>query len=170
MSFFDLKTKSIILLIATLLTGLLAGVFFTWTNAITPGIGRLNDLGYLQAFQQMNRSILNPLFYVVFMGALLFSASAIYYYKFDSKYLFRLLSYATAIYFVGVFIVTLIGNLPLNDVLDKANLEAMSMTEIKNLRNHFELKWNNLHLIRTISSTTSFAFLILASLLTKNNI
>ncbi|MBD3661527.1 MAG: DUF1772 domain-containing protein, partial [Arenibacter algicola] len=51
-----------------LLTGLSAGLCFTWSNAITPGIGRLNDPGYLMSFQQMNRAIINPLFLLVFFG------------------------------------------------------------------------------------------------------
>ena len=33
-----------------LLTGLSAGLCFTWSNAITPGIGRLDDVGYLSEF------------------------------------------------------------------------------------------------------------------------
>jgi uncharacterized membrane protein len=50
MTSFDINIQNVILLFATLLTGLLAGVFFTWTNAVTTGIGRLNDVSYLKAF------------------------------------------------------------------------------------------------------------------------
>jgi uncharacterized membrane protein len=75
---FNINLETVILLFATLLTGLLAGVFFTWNNAITTGIGRLNDVSYLKAFQQMNRTILNPLFYIVFIGPLILSIAATY--------------------------------------------------------------------------------------------
>ena len=51
-----------------ILTGLSAGLCFTWGNAVTPGIGKLDDLGFLMAFQQMNRVILNPIFFIVFIG------------------------------------------------------------------------------------------------------
>ncbi len=161
---FNINIETVILLFATLLTGLLAGVFFTWNNAITRGIGRLNDVSYLNAFQQMNRTILNPLFYIVFMGPLLLSAAATYVYKANPAYILWMLILATVIYFLGVFIVTILGNIPLNKMLDKTNLADISLEDARNLRDKFETKWNKLHLIRTISSTTSFLLLILTCL------
>ena len=165
MNLLKIETKSILLFIAILLSGLLAGIFFTWTNAITPGIGKLNDLAYLQVFQYMNRAILNPLFYIIFMRPLLFSIATTYYYKSESKLIFRMLISATVIYFIGVFIVTIIGNLPLNDLIDKSILESLSKTEIIELREKYEMKWNYLHLIRTITSTSTFFILIAVSIL-----
>ena len=64
----DISLKSTVLLLSILGCGLTAGVCFTWTNAVTPGIGRLDDLTYLKSFQAMNRAILNPLFLAVFLG------------------------------------------------------------------------------------------------------
>ena len=58
----EFSINSITTISTILLTGLTAGLCFTWTNAVTPGIGRLDDLGYLQSFQEMNRAIINPLF------------------------------------------------------------------------------------------------------------
>jgi len=170
MNLFKIETKSIILFIAILLSGLLAGIFFTWTNAITPGIGKLDDLAYLQVFQHMNRAILNPLFFIIFMGALLFSVASTYYYKSDSKLIFRMLIIATVIYFIGVFIVTIIGNLPLNDLIDKSVLESLSKIEIIELREKYEIKWNKLHLIRTITSTSTFFILIAVSIINNKTI
>jgi len=167
MTSLNINMQTVILLFATLLTGLLAGIFFTWNNAITPGIGRLNDVSYLQAFQHMNRTILNPLFLIVFMGPVLLSPAATYVYRANPAYILWMLIVASVIYFLGVFIVTILGNIPLNEMLDKANLADISLEDAKSLRDKFETKWNNLHLIRTtklnnlhlirtISSTTSF--------------
>lgn len=166
----SIKVKVSILLIHTLLTGLLAGVFFTWTNAITPGIGRLDDINYLQAFQYMNRTILNPLFYIVIMGPVLISFSAFYFYNSNPKIISYLMISAIVIYFIGVFLVTLLGNLPLNDMLEKTNLHTISLADAKKLRGNFETKWNNLHLIRTISSGISFLLLIVSCLYSNVNI
>ena len=66
-----MKTQTIILASAILFTGLMAGIFFTWSNAVKPGIGKLSDLEYLKAFQSMNRVILNNAFRLVFTGALI---------------------------------------------------------------------------------------------------
>ncbi|HDZ13514.1 MAG TPA: DUF1772 domain-containing protein, partial [Pricia sp.] len=64
----EFKIKAVVLLLGILFTGLTAGLCFTWSNAITPGIGRLNDLTFLQSFQAMNRAILNPRFLFVFFS------------------------------------------------------------------------------------------------------
>ena len=161
---FNFNIQTVILLFATLLTGLLAGVFFTWNNAITTGIGRLDDVSYLKAFQQMNRTILNPLFYIVFMGPLILSIAATYVYKANPAYILWMLILATVIYFLGVVIVTILGNIPLNNMLENTNLADISLEDARNLRDKFETKWNKLHLIRTISSATSFLLLILTCL------
>ena len=164
MGYFNFDKRRIVLVTTTLLTGLLAGVFFTWTNAITPGIGRLNDIYYLQAFQHMNRTILNPLFYLVIIGPLLLSPLSAYIYKSSNRFMLRLLIGASLIYFIGVFGVTMLGNIPLNNMLDKIQLATISLEDAKIFRDHYEVKWNNFHLIRTITSTTSFLFLIVACL------
>ncbi len=153
-----------ILLITTFLTGLLAGVFFTWTNAITPGIGRLNDIAYLQAFQHMNRTIINPLFYIVIIGPLFLAPLSAYVYKSSPRIMIWIILGSSIIYFLGVFAVTMLGNIPLNVMLDHADLVKINTEDAKNLRESFETKWNQLHLIRTISSSTSFLLLICACL------
>lgn len=69
-----MNPELIVLATATCLTGLMAGIFFTWSNAVKPGIGKLTDLEYLKSFQSMNRVILNIPFKVLFIGATLFIA------------------------------------------------------------------------------------------------
>ena len=164
----SLNLQTVSLLFTTLLTGLLAGVFFTWANAITPGIGRLNDISYLKAFQHMNRTILNPLFFVVFLGPLLLSPATAYLYKANPAHILWILIVAAIIYFLGVFMITILGNIPLNEMLDKINLGDLSVQEAKDLRDKFETKWHNFHLIRTVASTISFSLLILACLIRTN--
>lgn len=162
-----ITTKTITLLFATLLTGLIAGIFFTWGNAITPGIGRLDTINYLRVFQNMNRTILNPLFFLVIFGSMLFSFITAYYHKSDNTIFWLTLS-AALIYFVGVFLVTILGNIPLNDMLNKTDLTSITLQEANILRDKFEVKWNNLHLIRIVASLLSFLLLIISCLL-KNN-
>ena len=144
-----------------LLTGLSAGLCFTWFNIVTPGIGRLDDLGYLQSFQQMNRTILNPLFFVVFFGPFFLNLVNIYLVKSNSSNLLWLLILAGVIYFFGVLLVTIFGNVPLNEMLDKTDLGIASIDELRQLREKFEIKWNRLHSIRTFSSILSFLVLII---------
>jgi uncharacterized membrane protein len=68
------------------------------------------------------------------------------------------------IYWIGAFGVTILGNIPLNEILDKTNLESISSEEVKELRRSIEVKWNNLNLIRTISSGITFLSLLVSFL------
>lgn len=162
--------KLITLIIATLLTGLSAGLCFTWTNAITPGIGRLDNLGYLQAFQQMNRTIINPTFIVVFFGPLIVQFISIFLWKGIPKMIMIHLITATLVYLFGLVLITIFGNVPLNEILDKTNLATANTNDLQSLRKLFETRWNQLHLIRTISSFIAFLLLIIALVKTSQHI
>ena len=163
----DFTLQHIVTIVLVLLLGLSSGLCFTWANSVTPGIGQLDDFGYLSAFQQMNRSIINPLFILVFFGPFFLGFINLYLYKNASNTKIWFLILAIAIYFFGVLLVTFFGNVPLNEILDKTDLSKASLEELKQLREQFEDKWNRLHLIRTINSTVAFLLLILTLLIKK---
>jgi uncharacterized membrane protein len=122
-----MKTETLILASAILFTGLMAGIFFTWSNAVKPGIGKLSDLEYLRSLQSMNRVILNNTFKVLFMGAILSVALVpIFYFSLYPSNIFWVFVGAFVIYWVGAFGVTVAGNIPLNEILDKTHLESIS--------------------------------------------
>lgn len=152
------------LFITILLFGLVAGLCFTWGNAVTPGIGQLGDMHYLQAFQKMNRSIKNPLFFLVFMGSFPLGLAAIFTNRGISSSSFWLIVIAVGIYGIGVVWITLLGNVPLNELLDKTDLMENSPEELKTLRERFEQPWNRFHTIRIFSASISFAMLVLSAL------
>ena len=160
-----MKSETIILALAILLTGLMAGIFFTWSNAVKPGIGKLSDIEYLRALQSMNRVILNNAFKIIFLGAIIAVALVpVFYFNLYPKNIFWLFVFTLVIYWIGVFGVTVSGNIPLNEILDKTNLESITLEEIKTLRKSIELKWNNYNLIRCISSGITFILLIVSFL------
>jgi uncharacterized membrane protein len=160
-----MKTETIILVLAIFSTGLMAGIFFTWSNAVAPGIGKLSDIGYLSALQSMNRVILNPVFRIIFIGAVITVALLpIFYFKTYPVNLFWLFIIAFIIYWIGAFGVTFLGNIPLNRILDQTNLETITLEDTKALRVTIEAKWNNLNLIRSISSGITFLLLIISFL------
>lgn len=156
---------NITLFLAIILTGLTAGLCFTWGNAVTPGIGNLSDSVYLQSFQSMNRSILNPIFFVVFFGPVLLATMAGFTNRSESSIILWLCLLVAVLYLIGLALVTIFGNVPLNELLDKADLLAMTPEELSALRQKFEKPWNNYHTVRTISSTLSFGLLVVASIL-----
>ena len=161
-----MKAETIILALAILLTGLMAGIFFTWSNAVKPGIGKLSDIEYLRALQSMNRVILNNAFKIIFLGAIIAVALVpVFYFNLYPKNIFWLFVFTLVIYWIGVFGVTVSGNIPLNEILDKTNLESITSEEIKTLRMSIEVKWNNFNLIRCISSAITFLILIVSFLI-----
>ncbi len=167
----ELSLKLTTLGLTIILTGLSAGLCFTWYNAVTPGLGKLNDLGFLQSFQQMNRSIINLTFLIVFFGPFFLNLLNIYLFKGASSTIIWLLIIAMVFYFLGVVLITVLGNVPLNEMLDKIDLTAASIEELRNVREVFEVKWNRLHLIRTITSTISFLVLLISLIqISKSNI
>ena len=156
-----MQTKTIVLAFAILLIGIMAGIFFTWSNAVKPGIGKLSDIEYLRALQAMNRVILNKAFIGIFIGAVIaVTLVPIAHFKLFPDNIFWLFIITLATYWIGVFGVTVLGNVPLNELLDEINLESITLEEIKALRTSIEVKWNNLNLIRTISSVLTFVLLI----------
>ncbi len=154
--------KNIIIIVAIISTGIMSGIFFTWTNAVKPGIGALNAVSYLTAFKSMNKAILNPLFYLVFiLPVLTIPISAYMNYGSPNFYVFKLLLASTIIYLFGVFIVTINGNVPINELLENTDLQKITETELSSLKENIEKKWNNFNLIRTISSFISFLLLVI---------
>lgn len=153
--------NSIILVITTVFSGLMAGLFYAWSISVTPGLAKVDNLSYLQAFQSMNRAILNPSFFVIFFGLVIFLPMLSYSSFRDSignQYWYVIL--ATIIYFIGIMGVTIGGNVPLNNALEMLQIESMTPEEMDIFRKGFESKWNRLNLIRTISSTLTFLLLV----------
>ena len=159
----EFNAQTIVLVSGLLLTGLTAGLCFTWSNAVTPGIGRLDNLTFLKSFQSMNRVIINGKFLIVFFGPVILLFLNTYLFK-SNTITFWLFLAAAVLFFVGIGLVTVFGNVPLNEVLDKSNLETLSKTELQELRNKFEQPWNRWHTIRTLSSFSAFLFLIIGLL------
>jgi uncharacterized membrane protein len=170
MTSLNFDTQTIVLVLATLLTGLIAGLCFTWNNAVTPGIGQLADMGYLRSFQEMNRAIINPIFLIVFFGPFFLHIANIFLFKTSSGTILWLVMVSAALYIIGLVAVTIFGNVPLNELLDKTDLMQASAEELKLLRDKFEVKWNRFHLIRTVSTVLSFLLLLIVCLSRTNTI
>jgi uncharacterized membrane protein len=161
-----ISLQNISLTIAVLLSGLLAGLFYGYVCSVNIGLGRLSDLEYLRAMQSINSAILNPLFFLSFLGVLLLLPIVTWSaYTTDPSIHFYLLLSATVIYLIGVFAVTIIGNVPLNEALANYNFDGAMEQELLSCREAFESPWNTLHLIRTVASVLTF-FLSLLSIIT----
>lgn len=157
-----MNTHQVIYGASILLTGLLAGLFFGYQYSVINGLGALNNKEYLSAFQSINKAIQNPVFFINFVGSLIVLPIVSYIaYKNGQSDLLPYLLFATAIYFIGVFGITVACNVPLNDMLDGFNIQSATASQLHEIRVKFETGWNKWHLIRTIAAIVSFVILII---------
>ncbi len=161
----ELTLKTIIPYLTVLLTGLSAGFFYAWAVSVIPGTRRVGDFTYLETMQSINRAILNPAFFLIFFGSLvLLIAYTIQEYQTGRGLSFWLVVAAALFYLIGTFGVTAFGNVPLNEWLDVMELGELSQQRIAEIRRTYEVKWNQLHMIRTVCSVLSLLILLLVFL------
>ena len=68
---------------------------------------------------------------------------------------------------IGTIGVTFFGNVPLNNTLDAVRLNKISVDDLKLTRSAFESSWNNLNLVRTLSSIVALLLFLVAAI--RNN-
>ncbi|EJL68075.1 chryseobasin maturation helper ChrI [Chryseobacterium populi] len=157
---------TLILIITATLTALIGGLFYAYSCSVVLGLGKLSDVEYLKAMQSINREILNPVFFLSFMGTAVMLPLSAFLYRAQSP-VFILLLLAAIVYLAGVFGVTVVGNVPMNDQLDQFNITDSTMEAIKKVRENFENRWNFLNNIRTVCSTLSIILVVCACIWNK---
>ena len=158
----EISFQTLVLFGAVILTGLSAGFFYAWLVSVIPGTKKVDGSVYLETMQSINRAILNPAFFLIFFGSLIFlSIGSVYQFN-TGKTTFWFMLAASLLYLIGTVGVTGLGNVPLNNKLDALNVNEKSSKRILEFRNYYESKWNRLHLIRTIFAVHSFLLSVAA--------
>lgn len=160
-------SKITIHIITILLIGLSGGLFYAWQVSVIPGTLKISDVSYLETMKSINKEILNPYFFVIFFGALLFAIVDAGTHLFSTWNMSTLWVAMAAILYSITFGITAFGNVPLNNALEALQLNEMSSDELKNFRNYYEVIWNKYHLYRTWASVMAFIFIILGTINTK---
>ena len=158
--------KTAVLFITVLLNAFSVGFFFAWSVSVILGTKKVGHLTYLETMQNINREILNPVFFIVFFGSLIALVITIYL-QFNNKTVFVLVLASTIIYLIGTFGVTAFGNVPLNNELEALNITKLNLIKLKDFRTYYESAWNHFHGIRTISSMVSFILLLISIFIKK---
>jgi uncharacterized membrane protein len=155
----------IVLVLATMTTGVVTGVFGLYANTIMPGLGKTDDRTFVGAFQQIDRAIINPLFMSFFFGALILTglAGALHLGSAGRRAL-PWIAIAFVLYLV-VVIITMAVNVPLNDAI-KAAGDPDRINDLAQVRRDFnEDRWRAFNWVRVVLTTSSFALLCVALLL-----
>jgi len=157
-----------VLAAAILTTGLVAGVFWIFSNTIMPGLRHTDDRTFVGAFQSIDKAIINPWFMLAFFGALILTGlAAALHLSGDRRSLLPWLGAAFVLYLIAV-IITMAVNVPLNDTI-KAAGDPARIGDLAAVRQHFnEAKWSAWNLVRTLTSTAAFGCLIGAAMLHRS--
>ena len=151
------------LVAAALTTGLMAGVFFSFSVAVMPGLAQTDDRTFVGGMQGMNRAIQNGWFLLSFMGALVFGALAVFFHlRGGATRAVPWIIVGLALYVV-VLVITFALNIPLNNQLEAAGGgHPDGIADLAGTRKHFEATWVALNHVRTIGCTAAFGSLIWA--------
>ncbi len=145
---------------AALGSGLIAGLFFVFSAFMMTALARLGAPQGIAAMQSVNVAILNPLFLTVFMGTavlgLVTAVAAIWSWSADGS---GWLLAGSLLYLVGIIVVTMVFNVPLNDALAAADPASGEGAAVWARYLDVWVKWNH---VRTIAGLAALAAFILA--------
>lgn len=144
-------------------TALMAGLWFAWAVSVIPGTRLVPDRTYVTTMQNINRAIINPGFILPFLltPALLAVAGIAQWRGGDTRRGALLLA-AGGTYLVGVLGVTIGGNVPLNNALDRVPLADASEADLHRARTTYEAPWNRWHGARTVANLAALTIALIA--------
>jgi len=141
-------------------SGLVAGVFFGFSSFVMKALGRLPTGKGVEAMQSINIAAVTPAFMLVFMGtALAALALGVAVIPRLNETGARLVLAGGLIYLIGVFGVTVWGNVPMNDALAKLSPGSQ---EAATYWPRYLSGWSLWNHARTAASLLSLVLYILA--------
>jgi uncharacterized membrane protein len=143
--------RELSLVTAVVTTGLMAGIYLAFSISVLPGLGRTDDRTFVLAMRGMNAAILNPLFFVVFVGPLPLGLLALAS-RLPAHDGLGWVSLALVLY-VATLVITGAVSVPLNNRLDGTEPESAA-------RGLFERRWQAWNIVRTGMCAASFVSLL----------
>jgi uncharacterized membrane protein len=145
--------EAVVLVAATVVTGLLAGFFYAFAHTAMPGIARRDDATYVAAFQGIDQAVYNPWFMSTFVGTPLLVAAALVLHLDEDTTNLVLLA-AALLLAVGTVVVTAAVHLPLNQAIQEVAIDGSGDPSAARVR--FEERWVRWNVARTVTSVGAF--------------
>ncbi|RJO77878.1 DUF1772 domain-containing protein [Nocardia panacis] len=151
-------TRLIALILATLASGLTAGVFYAYATSVMPALARTDDRAMIDVMQKINVVIISPWFMLGFLGTVGFTAlAAALHLGRDQRTTLVLIGIALVLNVIA-FAVTSGLNVPLNDQLAAAG-DPAAIADLAKVRADFESSWVSWNLVRAVLHTLAFIVL-----------
>lgn len=144
---------------AVVVAGLQAGTYFTWATGVMPGLARTDDRTFVATMQQVNVAIVNPVFIATFLAAPVLAGAVAALGGAPA----RPWAIAATALAVGTVLITVAGNVPLNDALAAAGA-VDGIQDLAAVRSDFESRWVVLNACRALTSAGALACLGVAAL------
>ena len=152
------------LIVSTLLCALVTGFIFTYAVVVMPGFAKLDDRDFIHAFQVTDGVIQNnqPLFMLAWVGSIVSVVATMILGFIEHHGIERWTVIAIGfIYLIGVQGITIRIHLPLNNRLQRLEIDEMDPESLSKERNKFESRWNYFNNIRTlIAFAVSFSLML----------
>ncbi|HEU4826886.1 MAG TPA: anthrone oxygenase family protein [Dongiaceae bacterium] len=146
-----------VLVLAATGSGLMAGVFFAFSNFVMAALTRIAPAEGTRAMQAINVTVLNGTFLTIFLGTGVVSvlAMAVAVLRKDgSGTLCTLLG--GAVYLLGSILVTMRGNVPLNDALAAVDPATQDGTRRWSKYVRGWTRWNHVRTVACIAAMVLF--------------
>ena len=140
---------TIAVILALLGSALIGGVFFAFSSFIMKALARVPSSEGIAAMQSINVVVLNPTFLGTFMGTAAISLAVAVMAANDWGSASAFLLAGSVLYIAGTFLVTALGNVPLNDRLAAASATDPEAAE---LWQHYLDRWTKLNTVRTVAA------------------
>lgn len=140
--------------------GLLAGVYFAFSAFVMMALGRIDQSAGIAAFNSINAVIVRSLFMPIFLGSTLSAAAltVLAFFRWGEPGAAAMFS-GGLIYLVGMFVVTVFFNVPLNDAL--AAVEPGN-SQTAEFWSRFLRDWTFWNHVRTVASTAALMLFVIA--------
>lgn len=150
----------ILVLLAALGSALMAGMFFTFSNFVMHALSQLKPEAGIAAMQRINVVILNPLFFLTFMGTALLSIVLICWLFLGEVSVNSLfLAAGSLCYLIAVMIITIGFNVPMNNELEAFDANSQ---QAKKIWDRYLVDWTRWNHVRSVGSFLATLFYILA--------
>jgi uncharacterized membrane protein len=153
----------LLLWVCTLGCALIAGLYFAFSTFIMAALGRIPAPAGIAAMQAINAVIQRSLFMPLFFGSTLASlvAVALSLWRWAEPGAAMMLA-GGLVYFVGMFVCTVVFNVPLNNRLDAADPQSEAARDTWTRYLRVWTRWNH---VRTLASTAAAGLFVLALVL-----
>lgn len=142
-------------------SALVAGVFQAFSEFVMKALIATEPVGGIEAMQLINAKVYKTTFLGMLLGLmpLTLGFTIHSYFNIDGAAKFWIIC-GTLIYFIFVFMVTMFGNVPMNNKLAKMD---PATPQAKEYWRHYGLVWTRWNHVRTIGSLLTAIFFLIAS-------